>query len=193
MDEEQQSNSKIEAFSKLIIFLFISLISFAAGTFVGKNLGSMQSNTIQSEEIVDLDTQLAMGASGDNADELADIENKEISAVAGKFLEAKDQKIKELEDSSALDTDEALPQSTNYKYTIQVASFAKESEAQSKVRELKRSGFEKAFYVPAVVNDKTWYRVGTSLFDDYKAAAIKKDELTSKGAITDAFVQKVDM
>lgn len=76
------------------------------------------------------------------------------------------------------------------KYTIQVASYAMEAEAKAHASELKQKGWN-AFYVPAEVSSKTWYRVSVGLFPDQKSAQSFRQELMKQSSISDAIVQKI--
>lgn len=76
------------------------------------------------------------------------------------------------------------------KYTVQVASYATEPEARNHATRLKDKGFN-AFYIPAEVNGKTWYRVSIGRFDDQKAATAHRKEVLDSQAATSAIVQKI--
>lgn len=88
----------------------------------------------------------------------------------------------------------ALPQeiadSSIGKFTVQVASFANEKEAQSKAAELKDQGFS-AFYVSAPIKGTTWYRVSVGLFTTQKEAEAYKKDLLKRAKVSSALVQKV--
>ncbi|MDZ4661330.1 MAG: SPOR domain-containing protein [Pseudomonadota bacterium] len=89
---------------------------------------------------------------------------------------------------------EALPKeiasTTTGKYTVQIASFAKEDEAVKRSEELKAQGYS-AFYISAQVSGKTWYRVSVGLFQSPSSAAEFKTELMKKANIQSAIVQKI--
>lgn len=204
MSEEENNDSKMQAFAKLILFLFISLVSFATGTFVGKNLDSSKS-TIKTT-LVEPETKIASDIANpeediddeastiiteeDFSEEIKAIDNPKIQKVAKEFEETKRRLLEKAEEAPK--TKKAIAPG-DFKYTVQVSSYANESEAQTKVKDLKARGFEKAFYIPAIVRGKTWYRVGLDFFDTYKKAANMKSELTKRGAISDAIVQKVEI
>lgn len=76
------------------------------------------------------------------------------------------------------------------KYTVQVGSYATEKEATSFAEKLKEKGFS-AFYVPAEVSGKTWYRVSVGVFADQKSATNYRTELLSTQAVSSAIVQKI--
>src|SRR4051812_22337093 len=75
------------------------------------------------------------------------------------------------------------------KFTVQVASFATEDEAKGQASQLKNKGWA-AFYVPASIGGKTWYRVSVGVFNNNNSAqAFRKDFLKESGVKT-AIVQK---
>lgn len=76
------------------------------------------------------------------------------------------------------------------KYTVQVASYATENEAKDHASKLTGKGYS-AFYVPANVNGKLWYRVSVGLFSDQKSATTFRAELLSTQAVSTAIVQKI--
>ena len=64
------------------------------------------------------------------------------------------------------------------KYTLQVASFSTQAEATKRATELRSKGFE-SFIVPAVVQERQWFRVSVGLFE-------------SRGAATDYYKNQFD-
>ncbi|MBK7844823.1 MAG: SPOR domain-containing protein [Bdellovibrionales bacterium] len=76
------------------------------------------------------------------------------------------------------------------KYTIQVASYANEDEAKAHANELKQKGWN-AFYLPAEINSKTWFRVSIGLFTDQKSAGSFREELMKQSAISSSIIQKI--
>jgi cell division protein FtsN len=76
------------------------------------------------------------------------------------------------------------------KYTVQVASYPKEEEAQNMSNDLKNKGFS-AFYVPAKVKGDTWYRVSVGLFTTQKEAQAYRNDLLARAKVTSAIVQKI--
>jgi cell division protein FtsN len=95
--------------------------------------------------------------------------------------------IKKREPSSVLPT---VASTAVGKYTVQVASYATETEAKEQAAKLASKGFS-AFYVPAEVNSKTWYRVSVGLFSDQKSASNYRTELLATQAVSSAIVQKI--
>jgi cell division septation protein DedD len=76
------------------------------------------------------------------------------------------------------------------KYTIQVASYANEDEAKAHASELKQKGWN-AFYLPAEISSKTWFRVSIGLFTDQKSAGSFREELMKQSAISSSIIQKI--
>lgn len=76
------------------------------------------------------------------------------------------------------------------KFTVQVASYAEESEAQKMASDLKTKGYS-AFYAPANVKGKTWYRVSVGQFSTQKEAQSYRGELLNKAKVGSAIVQKI--
>lgn len=97
--------------------------------------------------------------------------------------------------SSASRIPSALPKevaasSTLGKYTVQVASYPSEQEAQKRAAELKEKGFS-AFYITAKIKNQTWYRVNVGLFTTQKEADAYKKDLISKAQVPSPIVQKL--
>jgi cell division septation protein DedD len=76
------------------------------------------------------------------------------------------------------------------KYTVQVASYASESEAREQVAKLKDKGYG-AFYVPADIKGQTWFRVSVGLFADQNSAMNYRKEILDSRAVSSAIVQKI--
>ncbi|MNJ99880.1 rare lipoprotein A [compost metagenome] len=76
------------------------------------------------------------------------------------------------------------------KFTVQVAAYSDEGEAQRMASDLKTKGYS-AFYVPANVKGKTWYRVSVGQFATQKEAQSYKGELLNKAKVSTAIVQKI--
>ncbi len=67
------------------------------------------------------------------------------------------------------------------KFTVQVASYATEDEAKGQATNLKNKGWN-AFYIPASVGGRTWYRVSVGLFNNQKSAqAFMRDFVKESG------------
>ncbi|MFZ4404520.1 MAG: SPOR domain-containing protein [Pseudobdellovibrionaceae bacterium] len=76
------------------------------------------------------------------------------------------------------------------KFTVQIGSFPTESEAQNKAADLKKQGYA-AYYVPAQIKDKTWYRVSIGQFSSPKEAQDYKNQYVEKSGSASAIVQKI--
>lgn len=76
------------------------------------------------------------------------------------------------------------------KYTIQVASYAEEKEAKEHAAGLKGKGWN-AFYLPAVVSGKTWYRVLVGLFTNDKSAKEFRAQFVKETNNKSAIVQMI--
>ncbi len=83
-----------------------------------------------------------------------------------------------------------VAQYTVGKFTVQVASFADEGEAQKIASDLKTKGYS-AFYIPAEVKGKTWYRVSVGQFATQKEATSYRAELLDKVKVSSAIVQRI--
>ena len=73
---------------------------------------------------------------------------------------------------------------------MQVASYATEDEARKHANELKEKGYS-AFFVPAQVKGKSWYRVSVGLFTSENEAKEYKKEFMAKSKIESAIIQKI--
>jgi septal ring-binding cell division protein DamX len=76
------------------------------------------------------------------------------------------------------------------KFTVQVASYPDEAEAQKHASELKDKGYS-AFYVPANIKGKTYYRVSVGQFATQKEAQSYRAEFIGKAKVGSAIVQKI--
>ncbi len=76
------------------------------------------------------------------------------------------------------------------KYTVQIAAYNNEKEAQAMSGDLKSKGFS-AFYVSANVKGQTWYRVSVGLFSTLKEAEAYKKDLMVRAKVSSAIVQQV--
>jgi septal ring-binding cell division protein DamX len=79
---------------------------------------------------------------------------------------------------------------TTGKYTIQIASYAKEDEANKHSADLNSKGFS-AFVVPAQIKGQTWYRVSVGQFPTQSEAAGYKEEFVKKSNISKVIIQKI--
>lgn len=76
------------------------------------------------------------------------------------------------------------------KFTVQIAAYADEAEAQKTASDLKNKGYS-AFYIPANIKGKTWYRVSVGQFATQKEAQSYRAEFMSTSKMTTAIVQKI--
>lgn len=76
------------------------------------------------------------------------------------------------------------------KYTVQIAAFPTETDAKARAEDLKNKGYS-AFYVPANVKGKTWYRVSVGLFATEEEAKAHREEIMAKAKLTTAIIQKI--
>jgi cell division protein FtsN len=76
------------------------------------------------------------------------------------------------------------------KFTVQVAAYTSEKEAQTMSASLKEKGFS-AFYVAAKVKGTTYYRVSVGLFSTKNEANAYKKDLLARAKVSSAIVQKV--
>lgn len=84
----------------------------------------------------------------------------------------------------------AVASSAIGKYTVQVASYAEENEAKNHAATLKGKGWS-AFYVPATVQGRTWYRVSVGIYDSNKAATEARSQFMKDTNSKSALVQKI--
>ncbi len=84
----------------------------------------------------------------------------------------------------------AVASSAIGKYTVQVASYAEENEAKNHAATLKGKGWS-AFYVPATVQGRTWYRVSVGIYDSNKAATEARSQFMKDTSSKSALVQKI--
>jgi septal ring-binding cell division protein DamX len=116
-------------------------------------------------------------------DEIASVSKK---IAEGQKVEAPKQKPSRIPSSLPKE----LANSSIGKFTVQISSHPTETEAKTKANEMKEKGFS-AFYIPATVNGKTWYRVSVGLFDTKKEAVSYMDKLKKDASVNSAIVQKI--
>lgn len=122
-------------------------------------------------------------------------EKKETSPAAARVAEGKTPseahaKEEKVVSKVATQLPKEVVSSTAGKFTVQIASYPAEAEAQKMAEQLKDKGFS-AFYLPAQVNGKTWYRVSVGLFATQKEAQDHKSELMEKANVTSAIISKI--
>lgn len=84
----------------------------------------------------------------------------------------------------------AVANSAVGKFTVQVGSYATESEAEGQAKQLKNKGWA-AFYVPANVSGKTWYRVMVGTFNNHNSAQAFRKDFMKESGMKSALVQKI--
>jgi len=76
------------------------------------------------------------------------------------------------------------------KYTVQIASYVEENEAKTRAADLKGKGWN-AFYLPANVKGKTYFRVLVGLFNSSDSAKEYRAKYMKDTNSKDALVQKI--
>jgi len=76
------------------------------------------------------------------------------------------------------------------KYTIQVAAYSSQEEAEKKVKELKSMKLE-SFSTETTIKGHQWYRVNVGLFATIKEAQSQKALLADQSKITGTIIQKI--
>ena len=112
---------------------------------------------------------------------------KEANRVAAGKAPIKDPK-KRRKPASILPSSVAI--SSIGKYTVQVASYVSKEEAKAHASELKQKGWN-AFYIPAEVKGRTWFRVSIGLFTNQKSAMSFREELMGQSSVSSAIIQKI--
>ncbi len=111
-------------------------------------------------------------------------------AAAEKVAEGKAPSDGAKEEKKAMPTLPSVASSAVGKYTVQVGSFPVENEAKNRAAELKAKGWN-AFYLPAVVKGKTWYRVLVGLFNNQDSAKQFRAQFMKESNTQSAIVQKI--
>jgi cell division septation protein DedD len=94
------------------------------------------------------------------------------------------------EEKAALPTMPSVASSAVGKYTVQVGSYPEEKDAKTKAADLKGKGWN-AFYLPATVKGKTWYRVLVGLFNNQESAKQFRSQFMKEANTQAAIVQKI--
>lgn len=84
----------------------------------------------------------------------------------------------------------AVASSAVGKYTVQVASYMTEDEAKNHAATLKGKGWN-AFYLPATIQGKPWFRVSVGLFNNDKSAKEFRAQFLKESGSKTALVQKI--
>ena len=133
-----------------------------------------------------------------NAKKVADAKPSEAASrvVAGQTPEPEVQKPATEKSRIPQSLPKELATSAVGKYTVQLAAFPDEAEAQKMANDLKEKGFS-AFYVTAKVKnkktnaEKEWFRVSVGLFATQKEAEAYKTDLIARAKVSSALVQKI--
>jgi DedD protein len=198
--------SKSDAFVKLILVFVISLLSFAVGTFVGKKYSDQQHKMLAYEP-TNKESKREVAAKKNPTHTASQMTDEEIAKLAEEFVtddteEAVIKKesgldkmmakvgLKDSEPRKPAAVPKNVAQYTQGKFTVQVASFASEDDARKRSNELQNKGFS-AFYVPANVNGKTWYRVSVGQFSTETEAKSYRHQFMQKTKIESAIIQKI--
>lgn len=115
---------------------------------------------------------------------------KDVAAIAEKVAEGEapsDGKLEERKPSSVLPS---VASSAVGKFTVQVASYPEEKEAKVHAADLKTKGWN-AFYLPAKINGREWYRVSVGLFNNDKTAQTFRAQFLKDSGAKAAIIQKI--
>ena len=174
-----QNPSKTDNFVKLTLVFFISLLSFSVGTFVGKKFSDNQHKVSQMKPKL--------------SNKVSSIEIKENEVLTEKEIENLPNKETTEEPTPQPRLPASLPSlvSTHIgKYTVQIASYASELDAKKRSKNLRNKGFS-AFYIPAQIKGKTWYRVNIGLFQNRKEASFYRQRIAKQAGIKTSLIQKI--
>lgn len=130
------------------------------------------------------------GAKEEKMEKGKGVTEKKVEAVADKVANneaASDGQPETRKPSSALP---GVATSSIGKFTVQVAAFATEEEAKGQATNLKNKGWN-AFYVPAAVGGKTWYRVSVGLFNNHNSAQAFLRDFKKESGNSTALVTKI--
>lgn len=245
----KSTKNKVDLTLKLMLVFCLALLSFAVGTFVGKNITEQELSQTHYYQ------QKRKTASQTHAQDI--ITNSEVDELANQFIEAErdvassdhhegyeDGQTEDTSNMKAEDTDQSeididkveqedspreeakvqdspavmkeaakvaqneeplttaqadtrkpsniLPSLADSlgKYTVQVASYAKESEAAEHTAQLKKKGYT-SFYSDATVKNQKWFRVSIGVFGKANQASKYKRQLLKKGHFSSALVRKI--
>jgi len=143
------------------------------------------------KEVGDDQKPVAAQPSDDSAQKAASTVRDEIAAVSKRIASGEKvdgPKTPTSRVPSSLPKD--LASSSIGKFTVQVSSHPSEGEAKTVAQHLKDKGLS-AFYIPAAVHGKTWYRVSIGLFATRKEAMEYRTKLIDDDSVASAIVQKI--
>lgn len=240
-----KSSGHAETIIKLGLVFFISLLSFAIGTLVGKEYSDRQYKLSQLEPSENhMIEKREVASAHDDIDKLTDEEiaklkeefetddtvqlakqghSQAVPPIEGDLLTEKAEEFDEMNDaalaaaqaaiesrsgdSRKIATTEAnkiqksehkvpttLPKNAAQenvgKYTVQVGSYLKEAEAKGRATRLKNQGYN-AFYIPGVVEGKTWYRVNIGTYATLEEAKRANEKFTADNSGQKGFVKEI--
>jgi cell division septation protein DedD len=208
--------SRTDAVVKLFVVLLVCLFSFAVGTFVGKKFSDEQVKLSKFESASPSQKEKGV-AKGENLKTLSD---EEVLALAREFMseESNTRAVASTENdqtSGATDKDqvqittkpsggkelptrlvEEIARQAAGKFTVQIAAYPQEIQAEHEVERLRNDKFN-AFYYPTSLVDKktgesrTWFRVAIGVFDNQAKAEEYRKDLLERAKIQSGFVQKL--
>jgi cell division protein FtsN len=111
----------------------------------------------------------------------------EVSEKVANNKAVSDGEVEQRKPSSALP---AVAGSAIGKFTVQVGSYATEDEAKGQAKQLKTKGWA-AFYLPAAVSGKTWYRVMVGTFNNHNSAQAFRKDFMKESGLKSPIVQKI--
>ena len=183
---------QVDIMVKLALIFLISLLSFAVGTFVGRNVAESEYRkaNIEKNSYKNLTTS---SPSEENIQRLTEKFMKSekerlMKAVPKKHQVDKKPSPKAQRDLSTVVTGTATK--PLIKYTLQVAAYPTEMEAKKQIEKLRSMGHE-AFSSVAQVKGRKWYRVNVGRFDDKSRATQYRTQLIKSSPIKDAIIKKI--
>lgn len=115
---------------------------------------------------------------------------KAADAIASNHPVLKPVAVQKTEPAQAKSLPKITANDVQGKYTIQVSSHTSEKDAQAHAEDLISKGFS-AFYIPALVDGKTWYRVSVGNFASSGTAKEYLQKVKTNVAFKDAIVRRV--
>lgn len=114
--------------------------------------------------------------------------SEKVAAVADRIAEGKTPTPAAKTEPARTPT--SLPPSVLGQFTVQVASYSTQNEADEYAKSLKDKGFS-AFVVPAEIRGQTWYRVSVGAYSTREEARQSQQRLMKQADISSAIVQKI--
>lgn len=117
--------------------------------------------------------------------------DEKIAEIADKVLKGQDPTAHSKDEARAPSS--TLPKTVANdvvgKFTVQVSAYSNEPDAVEHTKALKEKGFA-AFYIPATIKGKTWFRVSIGLYGNSKEADDYRKKIIGQ-EIKSAIVQKI--